>query len=116
MSDERPHLEWEGESEDRAAAMSAARRRAEFLEMAVGDPIVIANEFSEIRVVRVNTRNGARLLIDSPKSGQWITLDPLELEALTWQNEATLSAMVGNIAAPLIPDAQETNGSEEEDR
>lgn len=105
MTEKRPHLEWEGESEDRAAAASAAQRRAEFIELAVGEPIVIANEFSEIRVVRVNTRNGARLFIDSPKSGQWITLDPLELEALTWQNEATLSAMVGNIAAPLIPDA-----------
>lgn len=107
MTDNRHHLEWEGESEDRAAALSAAQRRAEFLELAVGEPIMIANEFSEIRVVRVNTRNGTRLLVDSPKSGQWITLDPLELEALTWQNEATLSAMVGNIAAPLIPDAAE---------
>ncbi|MFD4327562.1 hypothetical protein ACFWQC_23205 [Nocardioides sp. NPDC058538] len=107
MTNKRPHLEWEGESEDRAAAAVAGRRRAEFLELAVGDPIVIANEFSEIRVVRINTRNGARLFIDSPKSGQWITLDPLELEALTWQNEATLAAMVGNIAAPLIADAPE---------
>ena len=35
---------------------------------------------------RVETRNGARLLIESPRSGQWIALCPLELEALTWQN------------------------------
>lgn len=113
MTNKRPHLEWEGESEDHAAAVSAAQRRAEFIELAVGEPIVIANEFSEIRVVRVNTRNGARLFIDSPKSGQWITLDPLELEALTWQNEATLSAMVGNIAAPLIPDAPAEDSEED---
>lgn len=112
MTHQRPHLEWEGESEDRAAAISAAQRRAEFLELAVGEPIVIANEFSEIRVQRVKTRNGVRLFIDSPKPGQWITLDPLELEALTWQNEATLAAMVGNVAAPLIPD--EPGGLEEE--
>ncbi|MEX0427728.1 hypothetical protein AB3X52_08860 [Nocardioides sp. DS6] len=97
-------LEWEGESKDREAAITAAQQRAGFLEHAVGEPIVIANEFSEIRVVRVETRNGSRLLIDSPKSGQWITLDPLELESITWQNAATLSALVGHPLAPLISD------------
>lgn len=97
-------LEWEGEAEDREAAHDAAQRRGEFLRHAVGDPIVIANEFSEVRIVRVETRNGSRLMIDSPKSGQWITLDPLELESLTWQNIATLSAMVGHPFGPLLAD------------
>lgn len=86
-------------------------RLAEFLEKAVGEPIVISNEFSQVRVVRVDTRNGARLLIESPKSGQWITLDPLELEAITWQNEATLSALVGNPFRPLILD-EESEGEQ----
>ncbi|HWJ65260.1 MAG TPA: hypothetical protein VNT31_01155 [Nocardioides sp.] len=95
-------LEWEGEAEDAAAAIAAAQERKDFLARAVGEPIIIANEFSEIRVHRVDTRNGSRLLIDSPKSGQWITLDPLELESITWQNTATLSAMVGNPFGPLI--------------
>lgn len=95
-------LEWEGEPQDRDAAIASAQERADFLARAVGEPITIANEFSEIRVVRVETRNGSRLLIDSPKSGQWITLDPLELEAITWQNAATLSAMVGHPFGPLI--------------
>jgi hypothetical protein len=95
-------LEWEGEEEDRRAALQAAADRAHFLEHTVGEPLTIANEFTEIRVLRVETRNGSRLLIDSPKSGQWITLDPLELEAITWQNTATISAMVGHPFGPLI--------------
>jgi hypothetical protein len=67
-----------------------------------GPEIVIANEFSEIRVVKVRTRNGARLLIESPKSGQWIALCPLELESLTWQSTQTFTAMVGNPFRPLF--------------
>lgn len=95
-------LQWEGEEQDRRAAIAAAAQRREFLEHAVGEAIVIANEFSEIHVVRVETRNGSRLMIESPKSGQWVTLDPLELESLTWQGIATFSAMVGNPFGPLI--------------
>ncbi|QIV79999.1 dihydrodiol dehydrogenase (plasmid) [Mycolicibacterium frederiksbergense] len=69
----------------------------------VGEPLRIANEFSDVEVRRVDTRNGSRLLICSPKTGQWISLDALEVEALTWQNPQTLEAMVGNINAPLLP-------------
>lgn len=95
-------LKWEGEEDDRRTAIEASRARERFLSHAVGEPLVIGNEFSEIRVYRVETRNGARILIDSPKSGQWVTLDPLELESLTWQTPATFSAMVGNPYGPLI--------------
>jgi hypothetical protein len=101
----REPLRWEGEDVDALAARRAAADRAALLAGARGEPIVIANEFSEIRVLRVDTRNGARLLIESPKSGQWIALDPLELEALTWQNTATFSAMIGNPFGPLIPES-----------
>lgn len=76
----------------------------------VGEPIAIGNEFSEIRVTRVETRNGARLLIESPKSGQWVALCPLELEALTWQSTATFSAMIGNPAASLFTDEPSASG------
>ena len=69
-----------------------------------GDPITIANEFAEVQVVRVETRNGARLLVRAPRSGQWVALCPVQLEALTWQNEATFSAMVGNPNQPLLAD------------
>lgn len=100
-------LEWEGEEEDRRAAVAAAEERREFLAHAVCEPIVIGNEFSEIRVTRVETRNGSRLMIESPKSGQWITLDPLELESLTWQSRATFSAMIGNPFGPLVKEENE---------
>ncbi len=56
---------------------------------ATGDALNIANEFAEVVVRRVTTRNGARLLIQAPKSAQWVSLDALEIEALTWQNPAT---------------------------
>ena len=61
-----------------------------------GEEITVANEFAEIRVRKVETRNGAQLMIESPRSGQWVALCPLELEALTWQSDEVFSAMVGN--------------------
>jgi hypothetical protein len=77
---------------------------AQLLQGAVGEPLTVANEFTEVVVRRLDTRNGSRLLILSPRSGRWITLDALEVEALTWQNTRTLAAMVGNANAPLLPD------------
>ncbi|MGO9382609.1 MAG: dihydrodiol dehydrogenase [Mycobacterium sp.] len=82
------------------------------LEGAVGEPLTIANEFTEVVVRRVDTRNGSRLLISAPKTGRWISLDALEVEALTRQNTRTLTAMVGNPDAPLLPDEPE----EDDDR
>lgn len=70
----------------------------------VGEPITIGNEFAEVRVARVETRNGSRLLIESQKSGQWVSLCPLELEALTWQATATFSAMIGHPFGSLVAD------------
>jgi hypothetical protein len=77
---------------------------AELKKRVVGESLVIANEFAEVVVSRVDTRNGSRLLVEAPKSGQWITLDTLEVEALTRQNARTLAAMVGSINAPLLAD------------
>jgi hypothetical protein len=76
----------------------------ELLNGAVGEPLTVANEFTKVVVRRVDTRNGSRLLICAPKSGRWISLDALEVEALTRQNARTLAAMVGNASAPLLPD------------
>lgn len=70
-------------------------------------PIAIANEFAEVEVRRLDTRNGSRLLISAPKTGRSISLDALELEALTRQNPRTLAAMVGNSQGPLLPDDPE---------
>jgi hypothetical protein len=95
-------LHWEGEEQDQQAAVRAAAERADLAGHVRGEPITIGNEFSEIRVSRVDTRNGSRLLIESPRSGQWVALCPLELEALTWQNTATFSAMIGKPFGPLV--------------
>lgn len=95
-------LKWEGEEEDQRTAEKAALARDQLLKSTVGKPIVIGNEFSEVRVSRIQTRNGLRLMIEAPSSGQWVTLDPLELEALTWQTPATFSAMIGEPFGPLF--------------
>jgi hypothetical protein len=100
-------LKWEGEDQDARAARRAAAERAELLAHTTGEPIAIGNEFAEVRVLRVETRNGSRLLIESHKSGQWVALCPLELESLTWQNTATFSAMVGNPFGPLVAEDDE---------
>lgn len=57
----------------------------------IGDPLIIANEFAYIIVQKVNTRNGMRLEINSPRLGFKILLDPLELESLTWQRKDVFS-------------------------
>ena len=77
---------------------------ARLLQGAVGEPLTVANEFAEVQVRRVDTRNGSRLLVSAPRTGQWISLDALEVEALTRQNTRTLTAMVGNSYGPLLPD------------
>jgi hypothetical protein len=83
------------------------------LRGAVGEPLTVANEFTEVVVRRVDTRNGSRLLVSAPRSGRWISLDALAIEALTWQNARTLAAMVGNSGAPLVPDEpDESEGRE----
>ena len=78
----------------------------QLLQGAVGEPLTVANEFTEVVVRRVDTRNGSRLLISAPRTGRWISLDALEVEALTWQNPRTMAAMVGNSSAPLLPDPE----------
>jgi hypothetical protein len=93
---------WEDEEADAQAAARAAAQRRELLARQVGEAIELGNEFSDIRVCRVETRNGSRLLIESPRSGQWVALCPLELEALTWQGAQTFSAMIGHPFGPLV--------------
>lgn len=49
------------------------------------EALLIANEFAEVRVRRVLTRNGVRLEISSPRTATAVRLDPMELEVLTRQ-------------------------------
>ena len=66
-----------------------------------GEPVIrLANEFAEVVVQRVRTRNGVRLRISVPSSGRQIMLCPLELEALTWQGHELFSAL---LSAPHGP-------------
>jgi len=72
-----------------------------------GDPVIkIANEFTEVEVDRVRTRNGMRLRIFVPSSGRQILLCPLELEALTWQDHELFSHLLATPGGPAqAPDA-----------
>jgi hypothetical protein len=65
-----------------------------------GESLIVGNEFAEVRVTLVTSRNGTRLLIESTRSDHAVSLCPLELEALTWQDTCTFTAM---IAKPMIP-------------
>jgi hypothetical protein len=58
------------------------------------EPIVIANEFVDVEVRRVLTRNGVRLEIYSPRRGTSVRLDAMVLDALTWQQPEVFSDML----------------------
>lgn len=64
------------------------------------EPTVIANEFAEVLVRRVRTRNGVRLEIRSPRMDRSIRLDALELESLTWQDPEVFSGFLEDPFGP----------------
>ena len=68
-----------------------------------GEPIEITNEFASVLVRRVQTRNGVRLRISSPKTATSIDLDALSLESLTWQNVDMFSRLLANPQRPTEP-------------
>jgi len=59
--------------------------------MTEGAVIELVNEFALVRVRKVETRNGMRLEIESPRLSRSIRLDALALESLTWQPPETFS-------------------------
>lgn len=63
--------------------------------------LTLTNEFTTVTVEKIATRNGERLRISSPRLGYSVVLDPLELEALTWQPVETFSRL---LATPFGPD------------
>lgn len=63
--------------------------------------LTVGNEFTEVKIRKVFTRNGERLEIVSAKLGYAIRLDPLELESLTWQDATTFSRL---LETPYGPD------------
>ena len=56
--------------------------------------IELANEYAVVVVRRVETSKGVRLEIISPRLGTSIRLDPVELEALTWQSHDLFSKLL----------------------
>lgn len=68
----------------------------------------LANEFAEVQVSLVRTRNGARLRILDAKAGRAVELCPLELESLTWQGPEVFS---GFLATPFGPEGSPDEGS-----
>jgi len=65
-----------------------------------GPCLLVANEFAEVTVRRVQTGNGVRLEIGSPRLGRRILLDPLQLESLTWQDATVFSELLDEPFGP----------------
>jgi hypothetical protein len=64
------------------------------------DWLEVGNEFANVLVRRVRTRNGARLEIRSPKRELSVFLDATLLDALSWQTADSLSLL---LESPLEP-------------
>ncbi len=74
---------------------TADRRRAGELP-----DLVVTNEFAQVRVRKVWTRNGERLEISSSRLGRAIRLDALALESLTWQTAETFTKFLEDPFGP----------------
>lgn len=57
-------------------------------------PIVIANEFADVVVRKVDTRNGVRLDIWSPRRGTRIRLDAVALDCLSYQEPELITELL----------------------
>jgi hypothetical protein len=57
-------------------------------------PIVIANEFTNVVVRKVHTRNGVRLELWSPRRGGCVRFDAVALEALSYQEPEFISDLL----------------------
>lgn len=69
------------------------------------DPgLAIANEFAQVRVERVTTRNGVRLRISSGHDGSSVDLCPLQLEALASVDRTWLEDLVSAHASRSNPE------------
>lgn len=60
----------------------------------------VANEFAMVTVEKVQTRNGERLEIVSPRLGFRIQLDAVELESLSWQRKDVFSQFLNTPYGP----------------
>ena len=60
----------------------------------------LSNEFADVILRIVATGNGERLEITSPRRGTSIRVDPVVLEALTWQNTEVFTRMLEGSIGP----------------
>jgi hypothetical protein len=64
------------------------------LDSSADGPIVIANEFADVVVSRIRTRNGMRLEVWSPRRGSRIHLDAVALDCLSYQQPDIITMML----------------------
>lgn len=57
-------------------------------------PIVIVNEFAEVVVRKVETRNGVRLELWSPRRGSMIHLDAVALDCLSYSEPELITELL----------------------
>jgi hypothetical protein len=63
-------------------------------------PIVIANEFNDVVVRRVRTRNGMRLEIFSPRRETRVLLDAVVLDCLSYQQPEVFTELLERTPRP----------------
>lgn len=74
--------------------------------------LVIANEFAEVMVQRVETGNGTRLEIRSSRLGRAVQLDAVALEALTWAEPSVFSELLADPFGPSPEVSSDPAGAE----
>lgn len=57
-------------------------------------PIVVANEFADVVLRKVETRNGVRLDIWSPRRGTRVLLDAVALDCLSFQDSELITELL----------------------
>lgn len=62
--------------------------------------IKIKNGYTTVIIQRVDTGNGERISIRSPKLGLETKLDPLQLESLCWQDKEIFSGFLQDPFGP----------------
>ncbi|GAA4885467.1 hypothetical protein GCM10023403_61410 [Pseudonocardia benzenivorans] len=64
------------------------------------DALVISNEFARVEISRDDSANGTRLRIHNSRTGREVFLDPLQLESLTWQDDALFARLLHDPFGP----------------
>lgn len=74
--------------------------RSDYPSATTDGPILIANEFADVVVRKIDTRNGMRLDIWSPRRGSRIMLDAVALDCLSFQDPELITELLARRPAP----------------